>query len=54
MVEKEKGYAFQQQVRKIAEKYNWQPSRLTPKKIEKTAEVPEAPASENKPWWKLW
>ena len=54
MVDKEKGYAFQQQVRKIAEKYDWQPTHLTPKKIEKTAEAPEIPAPENKPWWKLW
>jgi RNA-directed DNA polymerase len=57
MVDKEKGHAFQQQVRRIAEKYDWQPAppRFAPKKIqeeiEKTSEnIPE----EDKPWWKLW
>ena len=51
MVDKEKGYAFQQQVRRLIEKYDWkpQPPRFQPKKV-KEVEPPE----EAKPWWKLW
>jgi retron-type reverse transcriptase len=56
MVDKKKGHTFQQQVRKIAEKYDWQPSpaRFTPKKIEKLVDTPPTSEPENKPWWKLW
>jgi hypothetical protein len=55
MVDKEKGHAFLQQVRRIAEKYDWQqPPRFT-KKIKSVAQAtPETPAKEEKPWWKLW
>jgi RNA-directed DNA polymerase len=50
MVDKEKGYGFRQQVRRIAEKYEWtpQPSKFAPKKTEENS-----PKNE-KPWWKLW
>lgn len=53
MVDKEKGFVFQQQVRRIAEKYDWrpQPPRFTPKKAETVQET--SPPNE-KPWWKLW
>lgn len=56
MVDKEKGHLFQQQVRRIAEKYDWEPkpARFTPKKIEKPAESPINSMPEDKPWWKLW
>ncbi|MBS1796594.1 MAG: RNA-directed DNA polymerase [Acidobacteria bacterium] len=57
MVDKEKGYAFQQQVRRIAEKYDWQPAppRFPPKKkVEPEEPAPEKPAKDEKPWWKLW
>ena len=56
MVDKEKGYAFQQQVRRIIEKYDWrpQPPRFVPKKVKASEQPsPEAPPDE-KPWWKLW
>jgi hypothetical protein len=57
MVDKEKGYAFQQRVRRIAEKYDWkpQPPRFTPKKeVVTEPAAPEISAKEEKPWWKLW
>ena len=56
MVDKEKGHAFQQQVRRIAEKYDWQPPKFAPQKTEKPNENPPRPASPEaeKPWWKLW
>lgn len=57
MVDKEKGHAFQQQVRRIAEKYDWKPAppRFTPKKaVELIEENAEIPTKEEKPWWKLW
>jgi RNA-directed DNA polymerase len=50
MVDKGKGYVFQQQVRRIAEKYDWKPLPprfTTKKKVEKAEE-------NKKPWWKLW
>lgn len=57
MVDKEKGHAFQQQVRRIAEKYDWQPAppRFAPKKAaENTEKNAENSPKEDKPWWKLW
>jgi retron-type reverse transcriptase len=56
MVDKEKGYAFQQQVRRIIEKYDWkpQPPRFTPKKAKAVEQASPAPPEEEKPWWKLW
>jgi RNA-directed DNA polymerase len=53
MVDKEKGFVFQQQVRRIAEKYDWQPQppKFLPKKAEKS---PQISLKEEKPWWKLW
>ena len=57
MVDKEKGFAFQAQVRRIAEKYDWkpQPPKFTPKKPKIIAEAPTKTAPpEEKPWWKLW
>jgi len=56
MVDKEKGHDFQQQVRRIAEKYDWQPAaaRFKPKKIEKLAETPTTSVPEEQPWWKFW
>jgi RNA-directed DNA polymerase len=53
MVDKEKGFVFQQQVRRIAEKYDWQPPppKFLPKKAEKP---PQISPKEEKPWWKLW
>lgn len=53
MVDKKKGYVFQQQVRRIVEKYDWQPPppRFTPKKAEIS---PGNSPSDEKPWWKLW
>lgn len=57
MVDKEKGYAFQQQVRRIAEKYDWkpQPPRFLPKKVNASEPASPAPPPEKeKPWWKLW
>ncbi len=47
MVDKEKGYIFQQQVRRIIEKYDWQPQ--PPKYISK-----QKPAKKEKPWWQIW
>lgn len=56
MVDKEKGYAFQQQVRRIAEKYDWHPQ--PPKFVKKIKPVEqiesEKSQKEEKPWWKLW
>jgi retron-type reverse transcriptase len=43
MVDKEKGYIFQQQVRQIIEKYDWEPQPN-----------PYIPKQEEKPWWKIW
>ena len=56
MVDKEKGFAFQQQAKRIAEKYDWQPAapRFTAKKIEKVVENGETFQPEDKPWWRLW
>jgi retron-type reverse transcriptase len=59
MVDREKGHVFQQQVRRIAEKYDWQPTKFPPKKIaelppEKIEEKNENPPPEERPWWKLW
>lgn len=56
MVDKEKGFAFQQQAKRIAEKYDWQPAppRFTAKKIEKFVESVQTIEPEEKPWWKLW
>ena len=47
MVDKEKGYIFQQQVKRTIEKYDWQP--LPPKYISKNE-----PAKKEKPWWQIW
>lgn len=54
MVDKEKGYAFQQQVKQIAEKYDWQP--LPPKFVPKpqTQATDDNTDTDSKPWWKLW
>ena len=53
MVDKEKGFIFQQQVRRIAEKYDWQPQ--PPRFMPKQKEIPpEILTDEKKPWWKLW
>jgi retron-type reverse transcriptase len=54
MVDKEKGYNFQQQVKRIIEKYDWQPQppRFTPK--QKVSETEEIKNPEKKPWWQLW
>ena len=49
MVDKEKGYIFQQQVQRIIEKYDW---KFAPPKYiskQKTAET-----SAEKPWWQFW
>jgi RNA-directed DNA polymerase len=57
MVDKEKGHVFQQQVRRIAEKYDWQPTppKFTPKKVENIEQAPPTPSEpDEKPWWKLW
>jgi len=56
MVDKEKGYAFQQKARRIAEKYDWRPQPPKFVKKEKPVEqiAPEKPEKEEKPWWKLW
>ena len=58
MVDKEKGYAFQQQVRRIIEKYDWkpQPPRFTPKPktVETIKETSEPKKREDKPWWQIW
>lgn len=57
MVDKEKGHAFQQQVRRIAEKYDWKPMppRFAPKKVqEENEKIAENNQPEDKPWWKLW
>ncbi len=47
MVDKEKGYIFQQQVKRIIEKYDWKPH---PPKYISQKESPKA----EKPWWQLW
>jgi RNA-directed DNA polymerase len=53
MVDKQKGYVFQQQVRRIAEKYDWKP--LPPRFVSKKKAVKTEQIDENKkPWWKLW
>lgn len=54
MVDKEKGFIFQQQVKRIIEKYDWQPQppRFFPK--QKNAETIEIEKREDKPWWKVW
>ncbi len=54
MVDKEKGYIFQQQVKRIIEKYDWkpQPPRFLPKP--KVSEQKEIEKPEQKPWWQLW
>jgi RNA-directed DNA polymerase len=57
MVDKEKGFIFQQQVRRIAEKYDWQPlpPKFLPKKsVETEVNLPEDSVKKEKPWWKLW
>lgn len=56
MVDREKGHTFQQQVRRIAEKYDWQPAppKYAAKNIEIIEENTEIPPKEDKPWWKLW
>lgn len=56
MVDKEKGHIFQQQVRRIAEKYDWKPApaRFTQKKTENPEEASKTLEPEDKPWWKLW
>lgn len=58
MVDKEKGYAFQQQVRRIIEKYDWkpQPPRFfpKPKPTETIKETSEPKKREDKPWWQIW
>lgn len=63
MVDREKGHLFQQQIRRIAEKYDWepQPPPVYPKKTapavtkEIISQTEEKPAAEkDKPWWKLW
>lgn len=57
MVDKEKGHLFQQQVRRIAEKYDWKPqppkfkAKPKPAPAETDAEEPEKPT---KSWWRLW
>ncbi|HEY8563249.1 MAG TPA: reverse transcriptase family protein [Pyrinomonadaceae bacterium] len=61
MVDKEKGYAFQQQARRIAEKYDWQPQppKYLPSRAKKIEQKPPEPPpatqpKAEKPWWKLW
>jgi len=41
MADKEKGFVFQQQARRFAEKYKWQPQtpNFTPKKSKKIEEI---------------
>ncbi|MEZ5427821.1 MAG: reverse transcriptase family protein [Pyrinomonadaceae bacterium] len=48
MVDKEKGFVFQQQVRRIIEKYDWKPQ--PPKFVAKQKKS----ENEKKPWWQLW
>ncbi len=54
MVDKEKGFIFQSQVKRIIEKYDWkpQPPRFTAKKQPEQIEINEE--KKDKPWWKLW
>jgi len=54
MVDKEKGHVFRQQVRRLAEKYDWtpQPPKFTPKNAETIEQ--STTETEEKPWWKLW
>lgn len=54
MVDKEKGFVFQSQVKRIIEKYDWkpQPPKFVKKKAEKVEIIEEI--KEEKPWWKLW
>lgn len=54
MVDKEKGFVFQSQVKRIIEKYDWkpQPPKFVKKKTEIIEKVEET--KEKKPWWKLW
>ena len=47
MVDKEKGYIFQQQVRRIIDKYDWQPA--SPNYLSK-----QDPPKKEKPWWQIW
>ena len=56
MVDKEKGYLFQQQVKQIAEKYDWQPKppKFTAKPKVETQKTQDNKEIETKPWWKLW
>lgn len=54
MVDKEKGYAFQQQVKRIIEKYDWQPAPPRFIAKPKVAETKEEEKTEEKPWWQLW
>lgn len=55
MVDKEKGFVFQSQVKRIIEKYDWkpQPPKFVPKKKAGKNE-PVAETKDEKPWWKLW
>lgn len=50
MVDKKKGYAFQQQVNRIIEKYDWIP--LPPSFSRKKAQ--EISSKNEKPWWRIW
>jgi RNA-directed DNA polymerase len=54
MVDKEKGFIFQSQVRRIIEKYDWKPlpPRFVAKKQTEQIEIVEE--KKDKPWWKLW
>ena len=54
MVDKEKGFIFQSQVKRIVEKYDWkpQPPRFVAKKQTDQIEITEE--KKDKPWWKLW
>jgi retron-type reverse transcriptase/predicted DNA-binding WGR domain protein len=48
MVDREKGYIFRQQVKRIIEKYDWKPT--PPKYISKQ----ETAEKKEKPWWQIW
>ena len=52
MVDKEKGYIFQQQVRRIIEKYSWEPA--PPKYVSKQKSSENTDTDKEKPWWQLW
>jgi RNA-directed DNA polymerase len=54
MVDKEKGFIFQSQVKRIIEKYDWkpQPPRFVAKK--QTEQIQNIEEKQEKPWWKLW